>query len=214
MTQTEPIAAWWFTASSGRLSAFDDREPGLGVMHTNEGIDLRCPRRLRGSVDLLSALYQGIGPVVWRVELSGLTAVLEHEIVAEARKYVAGGVDVSPALSRFARLCALSVIGFWDPPMVVRDWLLDDGGDGELREEARAVLVDIGRPRLSEPTRSAAVATFRAARVDPRSAAASAAVEACSVLESFTSFDYEQIIDRQNRLLTEMVTAEMEGDTQ
>ena len=213
MNGTEPILAWWFTASSGRLSSFDDREPGLGVMHRNDGIDLRSPRRLRGSVDLLSALYHGIGPVVWRVELSGLTAVLAHEIVAEARKYVAGGVDVSPALSRFARLCALSVIGFWDPPMVVRDWLLD-GGDGELREEARAVLVNFGRPQLSEPTRSAAVTAFRAVRANPRSAAASAAVEACSVLENYTSFDYEQIIDRQNRLLTEMVTAEMEGYTQ
>ena len=210
MTQTEPILAWWFTACDSRVSAFDDREIGLGVMHTNEGIDLRSPRRLRGSVDLLSALYQGIGPVVWRVELSGLTAVQAHEIIAEARKYVAGGRDVSPALSRFARLCALSVIGFWDPPMVVRDWLLD-GGDGALREEAHAVLVDFGRPRLSEPTRSAAVAAFRAVAANPRSAAASAAVEACSVLESFTDFDYKQIIDRQNRLLTEMVTAEMEN---
>lgn len=213
MTQTEPIPAWWFTASDSRLSAWDDREPGIGVMHTNEEIDLRSPRRLCGSVDLIWALYQGIGPVVWRVELSGLTAVRAHDIVAEVRTYVAGGVDVSSALSRFARLCALSVVGFWDPPMVVRDWLLDDGGDGTLREEARAVLVDFGRPRLSEPTRSAAFAAFSAVRADSRSAAASAAVEACSVLESFTSFDYEQILARQNRLLTGMVTAEMEGDT-
>lgn len=96
-----------------------------------------CSYGLHASRSPLAALEwaQGLAPVIWRVELSGLIVEAEDKLAAQKRKYIDGGIDASKALGAFARSCAWDVVDCWCAPSAVRDYL-ESSGDESLHDAA------------------------------------------------------------------------------
>jgi hypothetical protein len=75
-----------------------------------------------------------LGPILYRVKLSGTIVRGDDKAAATKRTYLAE-IDAEPILREFARKCALSVTHLWDAPRVVRQYL--ETGDESLRAAAR-----------------------------------------------------------------------------
>ena len=135
MNVSEPIRAWWFSGVSRELRYGDRRRAEIGVTHKVRVTPRVCECGLHGSRNILSALEYAGGPVAWRVELSGEISEGGDQLVAQTRKYIAGGIDASKALGAFARSCAWDVVDFWCVPSAVRDYL-ESSGDEPLHDAA------------------------------------------------------------------------------
>ena len=132
---SEHIEGWWFSAGK-TLPNDDGRRIKVGVTHHVEGKIVPCANGLHASVRPLDALKYAPGPIVWRVRLSG--TIVEHngdKHAASERAYLAGGVDATDALRKFARLCARDVLHLWDAQDVVTRYLRT--GDETIRVVAR-----------------------------------------------------------------------------
>lgn len=123
MITRKPVLAWYFSDKTKRLRYGDGREIVLGVEHTVKGYPEPCRYGLHGSESILDALEYAPGPIIWRVELSGRIKRGHNKIAATRRRYVAGGIDISDTLRRFACDQALSVAHLWDMPAIVREYL-------------------------------------------------------------------------------------------
>ncbi len=128
------MKAWYFSTIDKKLRYGDDREIAIGVTHEIERTPRLCEQGLHGSRLLLDALSYAPGPVIWRVELSGEMHRGADKTAAQKRTYLAGGIDITHILWKFARLCALDVIHLWDAPDVVIQFLKT--GDESLRAAA------------------------------------------------------------------------------
>jgi hypothetical protein len=119
----EAIRSWYFSNKQKKLMCGDGRDIAIGVEHTIKGPPKLGIYGLHGSRLILDALRYAPGPIVWVVDLSGRIKQGSDKIVATRRKYVAGGIDISDILQRFARSEALLVADKWECPEIVKRWL-------------------------------------------------------------------------------------------
>jgi len=189
------ISGWWFSAGK-TLPHGDGRRIVLGRKHEVKGDILPCKNGLHASRRAIDALGYAPGPIVWKVQLSG--TIVAHDTdkcAASERTYIAGGVDVSDTLRKFARLCALDVINLWAAPEIVVRYLKT--GDESIRDAARA----------------AARATAAAARDAAWDAARDAAWDAAWAAADAAWATAGAAWAAQNRRLTRMLNAALRKAT-
>ena len=119
----KPIRAWYFSDATKKLRYGDGRDIAIGIEHTVKGYPDPCHYGLHGSEQILDALGNAPGPIVWLVELSGRIKRRRGKMAATRRKYIAGGIDISDLLRRFARAEALLVVDKWFCSGTVKRWL-------------------------------------------------------------------------------------------
>jgi len=135
----EKVKGWWFTTTNKKLANGDNRKIIKGRTHKVKGEIIPCERGLHLSRRIIDALQYASGPVIYRVEGRGI--IIPHgnpvdKYVCSERTYLAGGVDITQILRKYARLCALDVIDLWDTPDIVIQYLRT--GDETIRAAARA----------------------------------------------------------------------------
>ena len=131
------ITGWWF-AKDKVLPNGDGRQIRIGRTHKVKGAIVPCKHGLHLSKRIIDALSYAPGPIVYRVEGSGIIVPHGNPInkyACSERTYLEGGVDVSESLRLFARKCALDVIHLWDAPEIVIRYLKT--GDESIRAAAR-----------------------------------------------------------------------------
>jgi len=102
----KPITAYHFLAHGGRL-----RKPVNGHTHVVAGLALHedeiqlCVRGLHASIKPIDALQYAPGPCLTLVECSGKIVKDIDKIVCTDRKVIAGPVDVTDIIVRFAQWC-------------------------------------------------------------------------------------------------------------
>ena len=104
--QMKKVKGWYFGNTRKILGYGDGRKIEIGTTHTVAGDIIPCQRGLHLSSRIIDALSYGSGPVVYKVEGSGV--IIAHgdpvdKYACSKRTYVAGGVDVSDILWKFAR---------------------------------------------------------------------------------------------------------------
>ena len=147
------VKAWWF--SVGKTLPHDDgRKIQLGRTHKIKGELIPCHNGLHASVKPLDALGYAPGPIVWRVEMGGTVIHHDDKLCASERTYLAGGIDVSDTLRKFARMCALDVIDLWTAPEIVVRYLKT--GDESIRGAAWEAAWEAARSAALAAARDAA----------------------------------------------------------
>ena len=91
-----------------------------------------CQQGLHASEHPFDALKYAPGNLLHLVELSGIETIQADKVVAKGRRIIAT-IDSTELLQRAARKFALDVIDLWNPPDIVREYLIT--GD---RSKARA----------------------------------------------------------------------------
>jgi hypothetical protein len=172
------VKGWYFSDESRKLRYDAGREIAIGVEHTVKGYPEPCKRGLHASERILDALQYAPGPIIWRVELSGRIKRGDDKVAATRRKYIAGGLDISDILRKFARKQALSVAHLWDIPEIVRRYL--EIGDEFIRAAAWAAAWAAAKDAASDAAWAAARAAAWAAASDAASDAARAAAWAAA----------------------------------
>jgi len=124
------VTGWWFSAGKV-LPHGDNRKIRLGITHHVDGDIVLCQHGLHLSVRPLDALKYATSPIIWRVRGSGVIVAGSDKCACSDRTYLAGGIDVTDVLRKFARLCVLDVIHLWKAPDVVVKYLRT--GDENLR---------------------------------------------------------------------------------
>ena len=193
----EYIKGWWFTTTDRKLPHGDNRQIRIGRTHKVKGEITPCKRGLHLSRKLLDALKYAPGPVVYKVQGSG--TIISHgnpidKYVCSERTYLAGGVDATEVLRKFARLCALDVVHLWDAPDVVIEYLKT--GKEDLMSEASAVASAAASASASATASAAAWSAANAAAWSEASTAANNAAWSEASAEARK---------KQNRRLTRMV---------
>ena len=169
----KPIRAWYFSDETRKLRYGDGRTIAIGIEHTVSGYPDLGQNGLHGAEQIIEALNYAPGPVVWLVELSGRIKRADDKLAATRRKYIAGGIDISDILRRFARAEALLVADKWDCPEVMRRWL--ETGDESIRSAA-LLSVEAGTDSNAESyARSAARSTARSTALSAALSTASSA---------------------------------------
>lgn len=125
-----PILAWHFV---GRTLRDGRPVPPDGTPLTHTGNVVLCRSGLHASTRVIDALLYAPGATLCRVALDGVIQHAEDKLVASQRTII-WRVDAAPALWKFARWCALSVVDHWDMPPVVREYL--DTGHEDVRDVA------------------------------------------------------------------------------
>jgi len=103
----KPITAYHFLVLGGRM-----RHPVNGHTHVTKGLSLHedeiqlCVRGLHASIEPIDALQYAPGPCLTLVECSGKIVKDIDKIVCTDRKVIAGPVDVTDIIVRFAAWCA------------------------------------------------------------------------------------------------------------
>jgi len=120
------VKGWWFGTAGRKLGYRDGRKIRIGSTHKVKGDIIPCSKGLHLSKRLIDALQYARGPIIYRVEGSGL--IIPHgnptdKYACSERTYLAGGIDISDTLRLFARKCALDVIHLWNPPDIVVQYL-------------------------------------------------------------------------------------------
>ena len=188
------VTAWWF--SEGRtLPHGDGRRVALGKTHKIKGEIIHCENGLHASVRAIDAFSYAPGNIVWRVECGGTVVRQDDKLACSERTYIAGGIDVSDTLRKFARLCALDVVHLWDAPDVVVRYLTT--GDESIRDAA-----------LDAAWAAARAAAWAAAG----DAAGDAAREAAWAAAWAAARDVA--LAKQNRRLTRMLNEAINGKEQ
>lgn len=206
MTVSEPIRAWWFSCVSRELRYCDRRRAEIGVTHSVRVTPRVGECGLHGSWNIIPALKYAGGPVAWLVELSGEVSEGGEQLAAQKRKYIAGGVNVSAALSAFSRWCALQVADLWDAPLPVRDWLESGGERESLRVAARNSMWRF-EARLHAPSqRSAAWSAYRTLLLPDFITARDSAQDAVNAVSHAEGQGWYAAWRNQNTRLTEMVS--------
>ena len=188
--EMKKVKGWWFTTTERKLLNGDGRKIKLGTTHKVKGEIIPCQYGLHLSPRIIDALNYAPGPVIYKVEGSGV--IIPHgkpvdKYACSHRTYLDGGINISDVLRKFARLCALDIIHLWNAPDVVVKYLKT--GDENLRvaarevawEAARATAWDAARATASDAVRAAArEVAWEAAREAARAAARAAARDAAA----------------------------------
>ena len=124
---------WHFIGSDRKLANGDSRLVEAGQTYTIDCRPSLCELGLHASKNPLDALNYAPGMIVCRVELGGNIIHSDDKSVATERK-VLWIADAEDVLNEFGRWCALQVIGLWDAPDVVVEYLKT--GNESLREES------------------------------------------------------------------------------
>ena len=140
------ITGWWFAPQNNKLRYEDNRNIKIGHTHKVRGEIVPCVNGLHLSKRIIDALKYAPDPVIYRVKGSG--QIVPHgnptdKYACSERTYIAGGIDISDVLKKFARLCALDVIDLWDAPDVVVEYLKT--GKKEISDAANAAAWDAAR---------------------------------------------------------------------
>lgn len=130
---TAPVLAWWFAPADRRLDHGDGRIIRKGRVQVHKGPLRLCESGLHASIDIMDALRYAPGPILCRVRCAGEIIYGADKLVCTRRTPVEV-IDATDTLRRFARLCALDVIGQWDAPDVVVRYLKT--GNESLRDAA------------------------------------------------------------------------------
>ena len=175
------MKAWHFVGATLR----DGRPvPPDGEWLEHPGPVKMCDSGLHASRRILDALDYAPGATICRVECDDIHEEQEDKIVCTRRR-ILWRVDGEDVLHDFARRCAMDVIGLWDAPDVVREYLAT--GDDSLRDAAwdaawaaaRAAARDAARDAVRDAARGALRAAARAAaQAAARDAARDAAWDA------------------------------------
>ena len=133
------IKGWWFATKDKKLANGDGRKIRIGTTHKVKGEIIPCRHGLHLSRKPLDALEYAPGPIIYKVIGSGVICPHGEPVnkyVCSERTYIAGGIDASNTLWKFARMCALDVIHLWNAPDVVVEYLKT--GNEKLRAASRA----------------------------------------------------------------------------
>ena len=137
------VTGWWFATKDKQLANGDGRKIKIGITHSVKGEIIPCRHGLHLSKNIMDALNYAPGPVIYKVKGHGV--IIPHgkpidKYACSKRTYIAGGVDISAILGKFARLCALDVIHLWNPPDIVVKYLKtgNEGLRAAARDTARA----------------------------------------------------------------------------
>lgn len=205
-----PVTAWWF--SEGRtLPHGDGRQVALGKTHKIKGEIIPCENGLHASVRAIDALSHSPGNIVWKVECGGTIVHDDDKLACSERTYIAGGIDVSDTLRKFARMCALDVIHLWDAPEIVVQYLKT--GDESIRDAARAA----ARSAASAAAVDAASAAAWDAPLDATQAAARAAARDDAwddAWDAARDTARDAALAKQDRRLTCMLNEAINGKVQ
>jgi hypothetical protein len=207
------VMGWWFAPKNKRLAHNDGRKIKIGATHKVDGPIIPCQKGLHLSKRLIDALQYAPGPVVYRVQGSGIIKPHGNPVdkyACSERTYIKGGIDASDTLFKFARLCALDVIHLWDAPDVVIEFLKT--GKKELAADAYApaaaayayapAAAYAAATHATHAAYTAAAATHAAAYTAARAAAsaADAAARAAGAADAYTAAK-----TKQNSRLTSMI---------
>ncbi len=184
------LLGWHF--SNGVLDYNDGHEIKAGITHEHDGELKLCKSGLHASRRPLDALRYAKGNICSRVRLSGEIIKDDDKAVATRREYLYV-FDAEEVLRKFARLCALDVIGKWDAPEIVRRYL--ETGDESMRSAARVV------------ARSAA---WSAAWAVAKDAACDAACDAAWVASRYVTWDAQN--ERLESMLLEACNGGSDGE--
>ena len=129
------ITGYHFTTSNALR---DGRPiPATGEWFGHIGPIVPCSCGLHASEHPIDALKYAPGPRLHRVELAG--DLVQHGDPADKwvgrRRRIIASIDATAILREHARWCALQVIGLWDAPQVVREYL--ETGDADIWSAAR-----------------------------------------------------------------------------
>lgn len=124
---------YWVEPKNGKLGRGDGRIPSQGDTHTVGGRPILGSWGLHASLSPMDAFNLGESSRVWRVSLAGEVVHGEDQSCANARTYLSF-IDASDVLDQFLRMCALKVIDFWDPPVIVKKYL--ETGNASYRHQA------------------------------------------------------------------------------
>jgi hypothetical protein len=136
---SEKMKGWHFLREDGCLQYSPHTRVKVGQTLTYEGPLYLCESGLHASRNILDALTYAPGPILCRVELSGVIVHGNDKTVAQQRTVFAMA-DATELLRSFARAAALSVVHLWDAHDVVMRYLLT--GDEGIRAAARAAAWD------------------------------------------------------------------------
>lgn len=169
--QKADVQGWWFSGPDSVLWVGDEKRAEAGATHETAGIPVVEECGLHGSVEALDALGyapRSEGLVAWRVALSGWV-VRGDGIVAATRRTYLSAREADPVLRKFARLCALDVVGLWGCPSQVLQFL-ETGEEG-----ARAAAVNAAAGAAKKAAEAGNLASAFAARAVVCAAAEDAA---------------------------------------
>ena len=168
---TRKKLGWHFvsaTLSDGRAV------PPDGEWLEHEGSLVMCQNGLHLSLKAIQALGYAPGHTICRVEYGGNVLNDTDKLVCSRRK-ILWRVNGEKLLRDFARACALDVIGLWEAPQFVRQYL--ETGDEAIRAAtwaaARAAAMDAARDDAAWD--AARAATWAAAGAAAGAAARAAA---------------------------------------
>lgn len=159
MPTDQTVNAWYFSWPDHRIAYRSRRKAALGVTHHYRGKPEVEGAGMHAGLTVRTALDLSPQPVAWRVELSGHIHSCGTSIAAQRRRYLGGGVDVSPVLCEWARRCVLSLIDRARPqgvPSDVTNWL-DSDGKAALRNAALLSLDGRRRSHIEELAYRAAI---------------------------------------------------------
>ena len=148
------IKGWWFAPKNKKLANGDNRKIIVGHTHKIRGEIVPCQHGLHFSKKILDALKYAPGPIIYRVEGSGV--IIPHgnpvdKYACSVRTYIAGGFSAEKILRKFACLCALDVIDLWDAPDIVVQYLQTQ--DEAIREIAGEAAWEAARGTAWEAAR-------------------------------------------------------------
>lgn len=194
------IDGWWFSARK-TLPHGDGRRVQIGRTNKVKGEIVPCKNGLHLSVRALNALDYAPAPIVWKVRGSGV--IVPHNDDKHAcseRTPMAGGINATETLRKFARLCALDVIDLWDAPDIVVRYLKT--GDESIRAvaERAAMFADAAVGSAADAATWAAATNARAAARAARAAGAAARATGSDAASDAAK-------KKQNRRLTRMLNA-------
>jgi hypothetical protein len=207
VTPQQPILAWHF---GGTHLGYDDgrrivigRRQRFRPTKTDRSLAM-CECGMHASRRILDALAGARGDIIYRVEVSGQILEEPDKLCAEYRKPL-WRINGRELLRRFARLCALDVVGNWQAPEVVLRWLKT--GDESLRKVAYdAIDSAVDKLVSSTPHDTAYYEAYYAAQSAVCAMAHDAADAAAGYAADFAASD--AIRRKQNRRLLAMVYAE------
>ena len=135
MTNDKTVTGWYFSWPDHRIGYRSRRKAALGVTHHYRGKPEVGGGGLLAGITVRAALDISPQPIAWRVELSGHIDARGESIAAQQRRYIGGGIDVSPEVCRWARMCVLALAYRRKNPLrrPIEKWLKGDG-----RESLRA----------------------------------------------------------------------------
>jgi hypothetical protein len=207
------VKGWYFSAENKKLGYDDGRQIRLGRTHKVKGEIIPCRHGLHLSKNIIDALQYAAGPIVWKVEGTGI--IIPHgdpvdKYACSERTYIAGGIDIEDVYRDFARKCALDVIHLWDAPAIVVEYLKT--GNEDIRDAALDAALDAARAAASAAARAAAwAAAWDAVRAAAWDAALDAAWDAAwdaagdAARDAAGDAAWSAARAKQNRRLTRMV---------